>query len=189
MSTRTVHEREEKKLQVYWGKKREKEEAYRFGVELYFLPPPPVLAVLWVGGQRSWWHHAPWVALQHLSPPHPHQHLKKWQEVDAAKQRMSLRIQRTNNTRKSWKAWGKYLMQSIELPPTLANCISHYIVFNHYSGAMTCSNLLLQLHLGFTWQSLIKIELPRLQNKDLIKAECFQLNPAGRACYNECHFQ
>lgn len=151
-------------------KKREKEEAYRFWVELYFLPPPPVPAVLWVEGQRSWWHRATWFALQPLSPLHPCQHLKKsWQE-DAGKQRMNLRIQRINSTSKSWKERGKYSMQSTGLPPTLSNCITHYIVFIHYPGAMTCSNLLLQLHL---WQSLIKIALPRLQNKDLIKAECF----------------
>lgn len=117
------------------------------------------------------------VALRNLcylsSPLHLRQPLKKSQEEDAGKQRMNLRIQRTNSTGKSWKAWGKYLMQSTGLSPTLSDCISHCIVFNCYSGAMTCSNLFLQLHLGFTWHSLIKIELLGLQNKHLIKAECF----------------
>ena len=142
------------------------------GGALFSLAPPGP-GVLRVEGRRSWWHCATCVVLQPLSPLHLRQSLEKAWEEDAGKQRISLGLQQTNSTWKSWKAWGKYFMQSTELPPTLSDCISLCIVFNHYSGTVTCSNLLLQLHLGFTWQSLIKIELPGLQNKHLIKAECF----------------
>lgn len=103
MSTQNTHEKEKEKLQVYQGKEREAA-AHSFWMEPHFLPTPPMAGVLWVEGWRSQWHCATCAALQPLSPLRLPQSLKKSWEEDAGEQRMSLRIQRTNHTGKSWKA-------------------------------------------------------------------------------------
>lgn len=163
ISTQTLHKKEQ--LQVYWEKEREKETC-SFGMELCFIPAPPLLCVLsWVEGWRSQWHSTPFPVPNSPWKSHGRRILESKEWVWGHRELIVQEI--------SWKAWTKYLKKNTELPPTLSNCISHCIVFNHYSGTMTCGNLLPQLHLAFAWQSLIKMELLGLQNKHLIKAECF----------------
>lgn len=58
-------------------------------------------------------------------------------------------------------------MQSTEMPPAPRGCTLRCVVFSHCPGAMTRSNLLLQLRLGLILQSLIKMELQGLRNNHL----------------------
>lgn len=131
-----------------------------------------LLPLSWVEGWRSQCHSITFpVPTAPLSVPEKVMGGGCWKAKDESEE--TQRTNSTGNFLESMKQWSKHLKKSPELPPTLSYCISHCIVFNHYSGTMTCNNLLPQLHLAFAWQSLIKIELLGLQNKHLIKAECF----------------
>lgn len=92
ISTQSLYKKE--KLQVYWEKEREKE-VCSFGMELCFVPAPPILGVLsWAERWRSQWYSTAFpVPTAPLSVPEKVMGGRCWKAKNESEE-----TQRTNST-------------------------------------------------------------------------------------------